>query len=223
LVVDKSTSARHTLTDALLASGAMTTKAVEAAIREVPRHRFLLDVPSQQAYADRAVTIKYNRAGIPISSASQPTMVAQMLEQLDVREGDHALEIGTATGYNAALLAFLVGPGGRVVSVEIEADLAARAEESLGATGFPQVRVVRGDGRTGYPPGAPFDRIIVTAGVREVAPAWLDQLAEGGRLVVPLVNLTGEGMSVLFEMVDGEPVARSGRPCGFVPLRMSPG
>lgn len=221
--MDKSTTARSALTDTLLASGAVTTKAVEAAVREVPRHLFLLDVPSQQAYADRAVTIKYNRAGIPISSASQPTMVAQMLEQLDVREGDHALEIGTATGYNAALLAFLVGEAGRVVSVEIEDDLAARAEESLGATGFAQVRVVRGDGRTGYLPGAPYDRIIITAGVQEVAPAWLDQLAEGGRLVVPLVNLTGDGMSVLFEMIDGEPVARSGRPCGFVPLRTAPG
>lgn len=221
--MDKSTNARNALADTLLASGAITTRAVEAAIREVPRHLFLLDVGNDRAYADRAVTIKYNRAGIPISSASQPSMVAQMLEQLGVREGDHALEIGTATGYNAALLAHLVGDQGAVVSVEIEEDLAARAGESLGATGFGRVRVVRGDGRAGFAEVAPYERIIVTAGVREVAPAWLDQLAEGGRLVVPLVNLHGDGMSVMFEMVDGQPVARSSRPCGFVPLRSAPG
>jgi protein-L-isoaspartate(D-aspartate) O-methyltransferase len=221
--VDKSTQARNALADALLASGAITTEGVEAAIREVPRHLFLLDVRTDRAYADSAVTIKYNRAGVPISSASQPSMVAQMLEQLGVRAGDHALEIGTATGYNAALLAHLVGAEGAVVSVEIEGDLAARAGESLGATGFGQVKVVLGDGRAGFAEGAPYQRIIVTAGVREVAPAWLQQLAEGGRLVVPLVNLTGEGMSVMFEMVEGQPVARSGRPCGFVPLRSAPG
>jgi protein-L-isoaspartate(D-aspartate) O-methyltransferase len=149
-------------------------------------------------------------------------MVAQMLEQLRVEAGDRVLEIGTATGYNAALLAHLAGSAGRVVTVEIEEDLAERARQSLAETGYPEVRVVRGDGRLGIPESAPYDRIVVTAGVRQVAPAWIDQLAEGGRMVVPLVNPFGDGMAVLFEKVGGELEARSGRPCAFVPLRSTP-
>src|SRR5580704_5696808 len=97
--------ARDALADRLWASGAITSRTVEAALRAVPRHRFLTEVPTERAYADRAVTIKYDRNGVPISSASQPAMIAQMLEQLKVEEGDRVLEIGTATGYNAALLA----------------------------------------------------------------------------------------------------------------------
>ena len=145
-----------------------------------------------------------------------------MLEQLEAGDGDHVLEIGTATGYNAALLAQLVGPSGLVVTVEIEEDLAERARQSLAATGYRQVKVVRGDGRIGFSECAPYNRIVVTAGAREVAPAWIDQLAEGGRMVVPLINLHGDGMAVMFEMNEGVLDARSGRPCGFVPLRSSP-
>lgn len=210
------------MVDMLCASRAITSRAVEAAMRAVPRHLFLTEVSTERAYADRAVTIKYDRNGVPISSASQPAMVAQMLEQLEVGEGDRVLEIGTATGYNAALLADLAGSSGQVVTVEIEEDLAERAGERLTETGYGQVRVVRGDGRIGFREAAPYDRIIVTAGVREVPPAWIEQLAEAGRMVVPLVNAYGEGVSVMFEMVDGELEARSGRACGFVPLRSVP-
>jgi protein-L-isoaspartate(D-aspartate) O-methyltransferase len=210
------------MADMLCASGAITSRAVEAAMRAVPRHLFLTEVPVERAYADRAVTIKYDHNGAPISSASQPAMVAQMLEQLEVGAGDRVLEIGTATGYNAALLAHLAGPSGQVVTVEIEEDLAERASSSLIEAGYRQVQVVRGDGRVGFPEGAPYDRIIVTAGARQVAPAWIEQLAEGGRIVVPLVNPDGDGISVMFEMVNGELEAGNGRPCGFVPLRSSP-
>jgi protein-L-isoaspartate(D-aspartate) O-methyltransferase len=222
VAVEKGAFARNALTDTLCSSRAITSRSVEAAMRTVPRHLFLTEVPTERAYADRAVTIKYDHIGAPISSASQPAMVAQMLEQLEVAEGDRVLEIGTATGYNAALLAHLGGPSGQVVTIEIEEDLAERAGNSLSETGYQQVKVVRGDGRLGFLEGAPYDRIIVTAGVRQVAPAWIEQLAEGGRMVVPLVNTYGDGMSVMFEMVDGELAAHSGRPCGFVPLRSPP-
>jgi protein-L-isoaspartate(D-aspartate) O-methyltransferase len=220
--VDKGASARDALTDMLCASGTITSQAVEAALRTVPRHLFLTEAPTERAYADRAVTIKWDRNGVPISAASQPAMVAQMLEQLEAGDGDHVLEIGTATGYNAALLAHLVGPSGLVVTIEIEEDLAERARQSLNETGYQQVKVVRGDGHVGFPEYAPYSRIIVTVGAREVAPAWIDQLAEGGRMVVPLVNLHGDGMAVMFEMREGVLDARSGRPCGFVPLRSLP-
>lgn len=221
--MDKGAFARDAMADMLCASRAITSRSVEAAMRAVPRHLFLTEVSNASAYADRAVTIKYDRNGAPISSASQPAMVAQMLEQLEVGEGGRVLEIGTATGYNAALLAHLVGPSGQVVTVEIEEDLAERAGKSLTEAGYGQVRVVRGDGRRGFREAAPYDRIVVTAGVREVAPAWIEQLVEGGRMVVPVVNSYGDGISVMFEMVDGELEARNGRPCGFVPLRSAPG
>ena len=135
--MDEGAKARDALTDMLCASGTVTSPAVEAALRTVPRHLFLTEASTERAYADRAVTIKWDGQGLPISSASQPAMVAQMLEQLDAGDGDHVLEIGTATGYNAALLAELVGPSGLVVTVEIEEDLADRARQSLAATGVP--------------------------------------------------------------------------------------
>ncbi|MGH3241070.1 MAG: protein-L-isoaspartate O-methyltransferase family protein, partial [Spirillospora sp.] len=121
---------RDALVDRLKASGAVRSPAVERAIRDVPRERFLpRDLPPAQAYADRAVTLSEDDQGFPASTASQPTIVALMLEQLDVRPEHRVLEIGTASGYNAALLAHLAE---RVVSLEIDPALAARAARRLG-------------------------------------------------------------------------------------------
>jgi protein-L-isoaspartate(D-aspartate) O-methyltransferase len=156
--------------------------------------------------------------GVPISSSSQPTIMALMLDQLDVASGQRVLEIGTGSGYNAGLLAQLVGPAGMVVSVEIDHRVAARAGAILSAAGCSQVRVVCADGADGYSPEAPYDRIIATVGVWDLAPAWLDQLASGGRLVVPL-DLRGAQVSVAFEREDGHWASRSVVPCGFMRLR----
>lgn len=117
------------------------------------------------------------------SSASMPSVVAAMLRDLDVGDGMRVLEIGTGTGWNAALLAHRLG-GGNVVSVEIDAAVAARAVKALARAGLTPA-VVAGDGREGWPAGAPYDRVIVTAGVRSVPPGWLEQTRPGGLVLAP--------------------------------------
>ena len=186
----------------------------------VDRRDFVPDVAAGEAYADAPVVLQVDRAGRPISTVSQPTMVALMLEQLQVRPGDHVLEIGTASGYNAALLAALTGGAGAVVTIELDAGLARLAAGRLAAA--PNVEVVVGDGRHGHPAGAPYQRIVVTAGATAVAPAWRDQLVDGGRLVVPLPDGAGQEVCVTYEHVAGALVERGRTPCRFVPLRPAP-
>lgn len=190
---------------------------VLAALLDVPRHRFLPDLPLEAVYQDDAIVTKRGTGGIPISSSSQPTIMAIMLDQLGLRPGDRVLEIGAGTGYNAALIARLVGPSGRVVSVDIDSDIVARAEAALAGSG---VTVVCGDGALGYPEGAPYDRIIATVGAWDLLPAWTSQLAPGGRIVLPL-DLGGAQGSVAFERSDAGWVSRSVVLCGFMRMRGS--
>jgi protein-L-isoaspartate(D-aspartate) O-methyltransferase len=211
-------SLRRRMVDDLRARAVVTAPAVEAALRVVPRHVFVPEVPPERAYADEAVVTKVGDDGMPISSASQPAIVALMLEQLDVEPGHRVLEIGTGTGYNAALLAQLVGPEGVVTTVDIDADVVERATAGLRDAGFEQVRVVRVDGGLGWPDGAPYDRIIVTAGAWDLPPAWSEQIAPDGRLVVPL-GLRGVYRSVCFEPAGRSWRGRSIVDCGFMPLR----
>src|SRR3984893_11957908 len=132
------------LIDELAAAGAVRSPTVEAALRAVPRHLFLPDVPLEEVYRDQAIVTK-RVDGIRVSSSSQPAIMAIMLEQLDVRPGQRVLEIGAGTGYNAALLAHLVGPTGRVVTVDIDDDIVAAARQHLDAAGCERVQVVCGD------------------------------------------------------------------------------
>jgi protein-L-isoaspartate(D-aspartate) O-methyltransferase len=204
---------------ALKNAGLIRTIAVEEAMLLVPRHLFVPDVDLPTAYRDDAVLVKRDRDGSPISSASQPTIVATMLEQLAVAPGHRVLEVGTGTGYNAALLATLAGVDGHVTTVELEPDLAEAAKLRLDQVGLLGVEVAVGDGRQGHPARAPFDRVITTAGARELAVAWTDQLKDGGRLVVPLVNEEGVGTIVVFQKVEREMARLGETPCGFLPLR----
>lgn len=165
------------------------TDAVAAAFCEVPRELFVAGVLAEQGleavYRDEPHVIKRNLEGRPLSSSSQPGIMAQMLDRLDLRPGHRVLEIGAGSGYNAALLSRLVGPSGRITSVDIDPQIAGDARRALEAGGF-AARVVVGDGRRGWPTDAPFDRVIVTASVGEVPLAWLEQLVDGGLLEVPL-------------------------------------
>jgi protein-L-isoaspartate(D-aspartate) O-methyltransferase len=187
------------------------SRAVQAAFRAVPRHLFVPDLAPAAAYQDRALVIKYDSGGVPVSSSSQPAMMAIMLEQLGLAAGHRVLEIGTGSGYNAAIMARVVGPGGRVVTVDIDPDLVAAAQARLAGAGYGAVQARCGDGGYGDPDGAPFDRVIVTAGAWDIAPAWLDQLAPGGRLVLPLA-LRGLELSVALERAPGPAAAADGPP-----------
>jgi protein-L-isoaspartate(D-aspartate) O-methyltransferase len=175
------------LVRAIRATGHAWREPVHQAMRAVPRHLFVPEFPLEDAYAvGKAVVTKRDPRGAPLSSASAPGIVALMLDQLDVRPGHRVLEIGSGTGYNAALLAELTGPDGRVVTIDVDPECTGRTRDALARTGHTDVDVRAGDGALGTRDGSMFDRIIVTAGAWDIPPAWFDQLTLGGRLVVPL-------------------------------------
>jgi protein-L-isoaspartate(D-aspartate) O-methyltransferase len=210
---------RMAMVDELLRRSALLTFGVEQAFRSVPRDVFLPRVPLEDVYtADRAVTTRLDNRGVPISSSSAPTIMAVMLERLACERGDHVLEVGTGTGYNAALLAHLVGTEGSVLSMELDADIAEHASAVLREFGF-AVDVRVGDGWLGAADAAPFDRVIVTAGVWDVSPAWAGQLRDGGRLVVPLWIGPGFELAVSFARDRDRLVSTSVDWCGFMRLR----
>jgi protein-L-isoaspartate(D-aspartate) O-methyltransferase len=209
---------RQQLLEVVRRHGGATNPLVADALRSVPRHLFLPDLPPDQAYQDDAIVTKRNADGQPVSSSSQPTIMAIMLDQLEVRRGQRVLEIGAGTGFNAALLAHIVGGQGSVTSVDLDADTVERARENLDAAGCQDVVLVTGDGAVGHQDRAPYDRIIATVGVWDLASAWREQLVPGGRLVVP-IDLNGVQRSVAFERDGDHWTSRSTRPCGFMRMR----
>ncbi|TDB96900.1 methyltransferase, FxLD system [Actinomadura sp. 7K534] len=211
---------RDALADALRANGTVRSPQVEAAFRAVPRHMFVPDIPLEQAYTDGTVHTKHDDNGVSISAASQPTIVAMMLEQLQPARGQRVLELGAGTGYNAALLAHLVGDEGHVTTIDVDDDIVTGARNGLAAADIKNVHVVLGDGALGHAEGAPYDRIIATVGAGDLPLPWLDQLAPGGRLVVPLRLRGGVSRSIAFERdSDGRWLGRNSRLCTFMPLR----
>lgn len=207
-------AARAALVSQLRASGRVSP-AVSAAFLAVPRHLFLPQIEAVAAYKDMAIVTKSDASGLWVSSSTQPTMMAIMLEQLGLAAGQRVLEIGTGTGYNAALIATIVGDAGSVVTIDIEPDVVEAARASLAAAGFADVRVLCGDGADGVPDLAPYDRIIVTAGAWDLAPRWLAQLGDGGRIVLPL-SVRGIQLSAAFESAGRYWVSRSACRCGFI-------
>lgn len=191
---------RDRLVDGLQQAGHVSSERVTAAIHAVPRHVFVPGIEPERAYQNEAFPIKYDEDARPVSSSSQPAIMARMLDQLDVQPGQRVLEIGTGSGYNAALLGHLVGETGAVVSVDIDADLVTDARDRLAACGVSQVTVGCADGGLGWSEHAPYDRIIATIGVWDIAPAWVAQLAPHGRLVVPL-DLRGPQRSIAFQPI----------------------
>ncbi|MGH3811415.1 MAG: methyltransferase, FxLD system [Pseudonocardiaceae bacterium] len=190
---------------------------VEAALRTVPRHLFAPGVSLEKAYADGSIVTKRNERGSSISSVSAPWLQTMMLGQLQVAPGQRVLEIGSG-GYNAALLRELVGPEGSVTTLDIDQEIADRARTCLATAGYRDVHVLCADGEFGAAEYGPFDRIIVTVGTRDIPPAWVEQLAEGGRLVVPL-RTKGLNRSWALEHSDGYLTGRDPMTCGFVPMQ----
>ncbi|TDD31689.1 methyltransferase, FxLD system [Nonomuraea terrae] len=211
------TARRRAMVAALRERLAISEPVAEAMLA-VPRHLFLPGVDPEHAYRDEAIVTKRDAGGLPISSSSQPLIMAVMLDQLGVEPGHRVLEIGAGTGYNAALLARLTGPGGHVVSLDLDSDTVDQARRHLSAAGSGQVEVICADGAEGHPAGAPYDRLIATVGVWDLEPAWLEQLRPEGRLVVPL-DLRGVQVSAAMERADDHWVSRSVAPCGFMRMR----
>lgn len=184
-------------------------KAVLGAMRRVPRHHFVPQKYLEQAYADHPLPIGYGQ------TISQPYIVALMTEILELSPDDQVLEIGTGSGYQAAVLAEL---NVEVYSVEIIPELAAQAEERLESLGYTNVQVANADGYFGWEDFAPYDAIIVTAAPDHLPQPLINQLSEGGRLVIPIGPIGAVQTLWLFEKVGGELQAMNLGPVRFVPL-----
>jgi protein-L-isoaspartate(D-aspartate) O-methyltransferase len=178
------------------------------AMRQVPRHEFVSTELQNAAYEDRPLPIGEGQ------TISQPYIVAVMTEAARVSPGDKALEIGSGSGYQAAILARL---GARVYTVERNPRLANESRERLRRLNYEKVEVLTGDGSKGLPALAPFDVIIVSAGTPSIAPNLLEQLADGGRLVAPVGGLQQQELLVLRRQA-GKITTHSSGACQFVPL-----
>jgi protein-L-isoaspartate(D-aspartate) O-methyltransferase len=214
---------RLQLVEELERTGALRTANVRAAFLQVPRELFVPAFASieglEAVYRNQLIVTKADRDGVPLSSSSEPQIMAAMIEALQLHEGMRVLEVGTGSGYNAALLKTVVGQQGRVVSIDLDRELASAARRALRAGGY-AVRVVTGDGHAGYERGAQYDRIVATASSDHVPRAWLDQLVDGGLLEVPL-RLAAEGALAIatFRRVGERLESISVVPGRFMPLR----
>ncbi|MCX7893413.1 MAG: protein-L-isoaspartate(D-aspartate) O-methyltransferase [Burkholderiales bacterium] len=216
---DPHAAARRAMVDEIRASTRETASAtgvrelserVTAAMGRVPRHEFVPPSLAAQAYANRPLPIG---AGQTIS---QPFIVALMTELAAPGPGSRVLEVGTGSGYQAAILAELAG---EVYSIEIVESLARRAGETLGRLGYRNIRLRVGDGYRGWPEAAPFDAIVVTAAPDHVPPALVEQLKPGGRLVIPVGPQSAvQELMVIEKLPDGRTVETRKLPVRFVPL-----
>lgn len=193
-----------------IAARGIQANAVLDAMRNIPRHRFVPDALRTLAYNDTPLPIGFQQ------TISQPYMVAVMTELLDVGAGDTVLEVGTGSGYQAAVLAEIVA---HVYTIEIVEPLATQSAARLAALGYSNVTVRAGDGYAGWPEHAPFDGIIVTAGADHVPQPLMDQLRVGARMVIPVGDtLNEQHLQVLTKRDDATVIQEVIMPVRFVPL-----
>ena len=202
---------RHELVRHLRRQG-IADRRVLAAMEATPREAFVPEEEQEWAYADRALAIDCEQ------TISQPSIVAMMSEALELTGSERVLEIGTGSGYQAAVLSRLAG---EVFSIERHAGLAAQAAQALQQVGASNVNLRIGDGTLGWPEAAPFDRIIVTAAAEHVPHALWEQLQEGGLLVAPLGPESAQTLQVLRKR-SGQPERKVLCGCRFVPLVSDP-
>ncbi|MET8571908.1 methyltransferase, FxLD system [Streptomyces sp. NPDC004783] len=210
---------REALAQRLIDSGHLRSKAAIDAFRTTDRHAFLPGVDLENAYQEDAVPIKHDEHGKMISCISAPSIVATQLEQLGAQPGHKVLEAGAATGYNAALLGKIVSPGGQVWTLDVDQDLVAGASRHLAQAGVDNATAVMADGAAGLPEHAPYDRIIFTVGAGDVPVKILDQLAPGGRLVLPMRIRGSISRSFAFERDGDTWKTVSCEMATFIPLR----
>ncbi|WP_371565090.1 methyltransferase, FxLD system [Streptomyces canus] len=210
---------REALAQRLVDSGHLRSKAAIDAFRTTDRHAFLPGVDLESAYKEDAVPIKHDEHGEMISCISAPSIVATQLEQLGAQPGHKVLEAGAATGYNAALLGKIVSPGGQVWTLDVDQDLVSGASKHLAEAGVDNATAVMADGAAGLPEHAPYDRIIFTVGAGDVPVKILDQLAPGGRLVLPMRIRGSISRSFAFERDGDTWKTVSCEMATFIPLR----
>ena len=233
---------RQQLVDSLLQIGAVHSPALEQAFLSIPREAFVPYFYEQEAtsrtmawklvsahempredylaavYRNASLVTKIDERSWPVSSSSLPSIMATMLEALDVQPSQRVLEIGTGSGYNAALLATLTHTPEQVVTIERDAVLAAQARHTLEQVIGPGVTVVVGDGVVGWPSGAPYDRIIATASAATLPMAWVEQLDIGGRLVMDLQGPLASSFLVVEKTAESVSGHFLSEPLHFMPL-----
>lgn len=203
----------QTLREAMVAEqiearGVRDVRVLEA-MRSVPRHIFIPEVDPRAAYADHPLSIGYNQ------TISQPYMVAYMCEIARLGENDRVLEVGTGSGYGAAVLSRLVR---HVYTIDIEPVLAKQAEQTLQSLGYDNISIKSGDGSKGWRDEAPFDAIIATAAAAKIPPSFMEQLGEDGRLVIPVGHQFLTQHLMLLEKHNGGIVQHDMMLVRFVPL-----
>lgn len=183
---------------------------VMAALQKVPRHRFISSSLQDEAYENRPLPIGYGQ------TISQPYIVAIMTDLLDVQPGEKVLEVGTGSGYQAAVLAELTP---KVYTIEIITELAASAKERLARLGYPTIQTKVGDGFFGWKEAAPFDGIVVTAAASYIPPPLIQQLKSGGRMVIPVGSpFSTQQLMLVMKDATGKVTNRQILPVRFVPL-----
>ncbi len=199
---------RHAMVEQQIFRRGVVSPSVLEAMRAVPRHEFVPEDQRADAYTDKPLPIGEGQ------TISQPYMVAAMTAALELTGNERVLEIGTGCGYQAAVLAKLAR---EVYSIESRATLAAAASERLARLGYANVQIRAGDGTLGWPEAAPFDRILVTAAAPSIPPPLLDQLAEGGRLVIPVGAADYQNLRRIAKH-QGQIIEQTLFECRFVPL-----
>ena len=200
---------RRQMVQEQIAARGVTSSAVLEAMRSVPRHRFAPDHPPRLTYTDRPLPIGHEQ------TISQPYIVARMTELVRPEASDRVLEIGTGSGYQSAVLSEIVDS---VYTVEIIPPLAETARERLRRLGYDDVAVRTGDGFRGWPAHAPFDAIVVTAAPERIPPPLKTQLADGGRMIVPVGPTGSPQQLTLVTKTDGTISTRELSPVRFVPF-----
>ena len=175
--------------------GFLTNEKVESAFRTIPRHEFVVPSELARAYYNEPLSIMNNQ------TISQPGVVSRMTEWLDVQDGQKILEIGTGSGWQTAILSYMVG-NGTVYSIERLSELVNFARENLEKLGIDNVHVILGDGSMGYPKESPYDRIIITAACTEIPLPLLEQLDENGLIIAPVGDLSQS--MILLKKISGE-------------------
>jgi protein-L-isoaspartate(D-aspartate) O-methyltransferase len=205
---DEATKSRYRMVENQIQARGVSDPRVLSAMREVPRHKFVPEKQVRYAYDDTPLPIGHGQ------TISQPYIVAYMTEMLELKGSERVLEVGTGSGYQAAVLSELAK---EVYSIEIVEPLCAQADSVLSALGYANVHVRCGDGYAGWPEKAPFDAVIVTAAPVEIPQPLLDQLGPGGRLIAP-VGKFFQQLVLLTKKDKGEYDRKELIPVRFVPM-----